>query len=446
MCFGSNACLADSNNLKDIKVGENTFRNLLIQKSSADFINALEDNYPLLNVLMPEIPMFKISPESYDVNDNELPVVLPGKEYNTFYMNGVLEDSIEIGEVPSFSVVVVNENKRVFVSSETRSGSRKYSFISPNYDGTKSTRANIDCTTITNKERKAYEYFHSDDNDNCQKAFQRDYLYYGMTPNSEKGKFNYNTSEYISYIRVNPNAYFNITDRLVGEELIDPTDPYVRSHDETSYSNPLSNEELINRMWTQGSYNFRFEVITSNKTTPSVYYIPLKPSEIWDFHIQLTDYRHSTWFRKARYTYRMIPNNFTSKLVSLDEDLISFGKWDLSKEGAVRYISVFEDDPLTYEEVTQTYEFNTTNKVNGNIKVNFGISDSIKAEAGLSGEHSTNNKKTVEVHFKRAVESDPLGKEIEVHYDDPLIESIKGNVVTRRTYNTGSIEFCITVK
>lgn len=445
--------------LRDKKVGNVTFRDLIEKASSRTFVNCLEEQYPLLNVLFPEIPMVNISPETYDVNNNDLPVILPGEKNNKLFSNGVLEDSLEIGEVPGFNVIVINENSRVVVGPQTRNGMRSYTFKSPNFDGTKTatiTRASIESACITQIEWDAYANFHSSANDNSQKAYQRDYLYYGMTPTSEKGRFNSNTSEYISYIRVNPNAYFTITDKLSGTKHIDPLDPYIQTTDVEQYKRSLSNDELIDRMWTKGAYNFRFEVYHSNSSTPTVCYIPLKPSDIWNFNIELYDYRHSTWFRHSRYRYRIDPNKFTSKVVSLESSLVDFGKWDLSQEALTRYVRILEDDPKTNvsETVTREFDFTTSTKVSGNVKIGLGKdSDSKKGEANVGGEASTSStkKETRTFTVSRSKESDELGS-VTVYFYDPLIESVKPATtlaqtrLIRKTYNTGTIEFCISVK
>ena len=65
--------------VREENIGGKTFKQILESYSSPAFIESIEENIPLLNILFPELFAGKISAETYDVSDVDLPVVLLGK-------------------------------------------------------------------------------------------------------------------------------------------------------------------------------------------------------------------------------------------------------------------------------------------------------------------------------------------------------------------------------
>lgn len=151
-------------------------------------------------------------------------------------------------------------------------------------------------------------------------ALQRDYIYYGLTPTNQSGALNYNVNEYISFIEVNPTTYFNIADQTETGSISD--DPYIKANSVSRKKRDFTESELIDALWTKGAYNFRFEILRSTNESPQILYIPVKPSDIWNFNLDRT-YRHSTAFRHSKYTYKIDPNKFTSKRFYLSPGDIS---------------------------------------------------------------------------------------------------------------------------
>lgn len=286
--------------ISDVKINEKSFRDILISYSSKEAIEEIENNVPLLNILVPEITFFDIYPQDLDTDDSEIPVVV-SKDYETaLYFKGEKELSLKKGEIPSFHVFVVNENSRVIIPENNLKsrGVKTIMFKSPNYDGSlvineqpilKSTI--VDNSIVGKKAIDAFSYFNKDDGSINQKAFQRDYIYYGITPQNQTGNLNRSVSEYISFIQVDANSYFNIANEPGTKDYYG--DPKISNHTVTQEKRGLSEEELLDRMWTKGSYNFKFEILTSTQEQSQVVYVPLKPNELWDFNISHS-YRHST--------------------------------------------------------------------------------------------------------------------------------------------------------
>lgn len=435
--------------IKNEKIEGKTFKDILISYSSASEIEEIENAVPLLNILVPEIAFFDVSAENLDVEDNEIPVAVSGEKTTSLYLNGKEEVKLEKGEIPNFHVFVVNINSRVIIPSNKNAGSNTVVFKSPNFDGTiknntplKSTSW-VDASIVGQKAIDAYKYFYKDDGSINQKAFQRDYIYYGITPTKQQGQLNRSVTEYISFIEINPNVYFEISDHKITDSFTN--DPRINSKDgkiltTSQEKRSLSEAELIDRLWTKGSYNFRFEIIKSNAAQPQIVYVPLKPNEIWNFNIDYS-YRHSTWFRRSKNTYTINANKFTSKRVFLNK-MVSLGKWNIADEALSKYVKIYEEDENADETLTETYEMSNA------IKINFdgeGSKSGIGLKAGV--ETNSTEKVTKSITIKRKLDSDPLGF-IEIYFYDPLVENVNHSTGTCNihTYNTGKVEFGISVK
>ncbi|MDE5579625.1 MAG: hypothetical protein K2I85_06745 [Alistipes sp.] len=433
--------------IKDKEINGATFRDILVEYSSENEIAHIEANIPLLNILIPEIAFFGINADNMDCEDSEIPVAVSKETVTALYLNGICEANLKKGEVPDFHTFVVNENSRVKVDAITRDGTPAVTFISPNYDGslrteepltrsTEMTAANVGARAIA-----AYGYFYKDDASVNSRVFQRDYIYYGITPSSDTGTLNRNISEYISFIEVNPNAYFNMSDQRTGEASDDPRiSNTVVEHKKT----PYTEAELIDRMWTKGAYNFRIEIISANSTQPIIVYVPLRPDQLWDFHIAC-DYRHGTWFRKKKYTYAIDPNKFTAKCVYLSSELISFGKWDLSEEALYRYVHILEEDKSVKYTYSVTHEMTkmTSAKVSGGVK--FGVGTKTSGEIGAEISGSTTKTESKTFSYTREEEDDNLGT-IKIYFYDPIIDAKSGSNYLVHTYNTGIVKFGLAVK
>lgn len=438
------------NEIKDQPIGSCTFHESIAKKSSVEFISQIEKAIPLLNILFPNIEMFGISPELYNSNDSELPVVVatPGK--NLMFYAGELTDSISKGQIPDFNVLVVNENERVIINNDvkTRASKGGYTFISPAFDGTQKNGAtrstNASSSLVGSKAISAFNYFYKDDSSVNSMALQRDYIYYGITPQSKSGSLNYSTSEYISFIEVNPTTYFTIADQTNTGSMSD--DPYIKKNSVSRKKQDYTQSELIDELWTKGSYNFRVEVQRSTNEYPQIIYIPVKPSDIWNFNLSRS-YRHSTGFRHSKYTYSIDPNKFTAKRYELTPYQLSLSKWNLSEESVYRYITFIEEDES--QEIDFSYEYEVvkvkSSKFNGDVKLEIGLGKSDKISGGASTEVSGSNttKENRKVTIRRKVGSDPLGS-VRIYFYDPIIENkISTSEYQMRTYDTGHIKFGI---
>lgn len=456
--------------VKDEQIGGVKFHDILSSYSTVDSLNDMTAGIPLLNIYLTRTAIFGIFPEDLDVNDEEVPIAVSMSDSTRFFVNGTLETTMAKGEIPAFHVFVVNENSRVvvnngvdYVSNGLKALSRNdYTFKSPLFDARldnnlKSIRTNM--SVAGRRVHDAFQYFHGAGHGSDQKAFQRDYLYYGITPYKQTGTLNASTSEYLCYIKVSPRAYFKIADVMptgsiqedpICEEQRNPSDEHwVAKYKGTdSQKRKLTQEELVDKLWTKGAYELRFDIIDSKQGEANVIYVPVRPEEIWNFNLDI-DRQHKTWFRHTKSTYKIDPKKFTSKEYFLPE-AIDLGKWDISTESMYRSIRVSEEDDG--EEVTTKYSYEIVRMSSHNFKgstklnVGFGTSDKNSLSGEFSSEATRQNtsRQTSEVSIKETNASDFLGK-VTVYYYDPIVESMTSGLVLH-TYNTGYVTFAITVR
>lgn len=447
--------------VRNSKISGENFRDILVSFSSEEEIYGIEKNVPLINILVPNISFFNISADNLDTNDHEIPVVVSNENTTDLYLNGKIELKIEKGEVPDFHVFVVKENDRVDASSihfnsltaKNNSGKLENTikFLSPNFDKNNSKLKKYNTTTNRIVPRgeldpmliSAFGNFSqnvSSSNIAQNKAYQRDYIYYGITNKDSQGTLNQNVTDYIDYLEVNPNIYFKLA--LNANEKGNPS---ISNNEVSQEKRELSTEELIDRMWTKGAYEFKFEVFSDDSNTSSSVIIPVKPSDIWNFNISHTR-RNGTVFRSSKNTYKINPENFTSKIFRLN-DMVAFTKWDISKESLHRYVNVSEVNlsSTNTQEVSYTVSKVAEGKFNGSVKL--GIGSATNTELGGSGsykEETTEVKKFVRTYN---VADDVLAGSIKVYFYNPVINNIQNqNRCDLFYYSTGAISFSIIPK
>jgi len=426
------------------QIGNKSLRNLLVDKTSETLMDQVEKEIPQLNVLFPKIAMLGVEPEKYDTEDNELPVIVPNDSCNLMYFDGECVDSIPFGDAPAFNVLVVNENSRVIVNNgmKTKSGANSYKFIDPVFDGTqkeKKTKSSVYGiyafpNVIGEKAINSYNYYNNlDPNANNSIYRQREYLYYGVMPEQQIGTFNSEVQDYITFIEVEPEMYFIISDQTSGNNQtqnntssnINNYDPIIKNCNNNGTATvsrkkrDFTTEELINELWTQGAYNIRFDILTSKSNRSIVKYIDVKPEDIWEFNLE-REYVHKTMFRHSKYTYTINPNKFTSKRYILKTPL-SLGSWDLSTEAKERYIFICEEDSGIENE------------------------DLIYINMHYSNLYSDGRTETKSFIFNRNIASDDLGM-TSIDFYDPIIKARVAGIsyVLGTYYHTGSISFGIT--
>jgi len=459
--------------VSDEQIGDKTFRELLVEASSEEQISKIEKNVPLLNIYNVRVDPLEVYPENLDVEDNDIPVAVSMPDSTYLYFNGMREYGLAKGEVPGFNLFVVGLNSRVDAKSIAfANNSRKLNnkghlrrtiaknvmFKSANFDGRELNREIRKSAYVTDAYLEAlvvqaYKIYNKTDNSLYQKAFQRDYIYYGITPTKQKGPLNNSVSEYLAYIEINPNAYF-----IIGDGDKEKEDPHLIRSSYTKKKSALSTQDQIDKFWSQGAYNFKFEIIKSTQREAEVVYVPLRPDEIWNFNIKY-EKKNATLLKHSKHTYKINPREFTAKSVCLN-NLVDLGKWDISKEALTRTVVISEvdgEEDITTENTYQVQKaksrnFSGDNKVTVGLKINDIVNISTEQNTSVSATNSTTTTQTIKVttHYKKG--SDELGKATIYFYDPIILSNISINSIKQihlnqlKTYNTGCVTFSIIAK
>jgi hypothetical protein len=432
----------------DENIGGKTLKQIFEEESSPEFISELEEQLPLLNILFPELITEGISAETYNPDEEDLPVVLLGKDKNYLFYNGECTEFLEENEVPGLNILIINENKRVRVNSTTRSNSsERYTFINPYFDNSHSTKyAEVELDKIGDRAIKAFQYFYSKDGGPNSNAYQRDFIYYGVTPDGDINKRISNITEYICYIEVDPRIYGLIADQDGDAKL---HDTYQENERKIS---ALTDKEVIDNFWTVGSYTFNICVHTSKEKNPYLQPVTGSPSDFWNFNVKREKTRHATRFRHSKWKTTIFLGDFTAKPYYIEKRTMrSLGKWDLSQESLERHVIIYEDDAQETQTKEESYDFTDVvkNDYSNDVKVTYSYqkenTNTSNNEIKYNYNEVVTRRKSYHIIKTFTLGSDKVG-EGDIYYNDPIIEDIVGGIYNIHTYTFGDFTFGITAR
>lgn len=395
--------------------------------------------------------MLGIKPENLDINDNEIPVIFAKEEKNIYYFNGKEDFITPKEEIPNFHAFVINENSTIekIIIPNTNLQSKSINtdepiitFISPIYDNLHpnsknllNSRGRLPARNIPQIVKNAYNHFNNSTSGGAnQIAFQRDYIYYGLTPNTEIGHLNNNIREEFNYITISPNSYFNF--------IRDPKNPKIKENEFSVNKKPVSTDEQIRRMWSDGVYKFNIYNLTSNDSRPEMLSFELRPEDIWNFNIEYNR-RHGSFWRPSRHTYKIDPRKFTSKTINLANtaNRVVFEKWnwDLSKESLHRRLKLVQHNESRSYEETKHYEqsFVKESKFNSG-KAKFKIGPIEFGESPSVNINSTNTRKESTTIVVKGNYGDIELGEITTYFYDPVVINSRYDLYK---YSFGSVQF-----
>ena len=435
-----NKIVYDKQSLRDILLSYCKDENELVQ---------IEQSLPLLNILVPDLSLFwDFNAEKWNVDDKEVSVICRDDKDNTLYEDGENIGKMTTGDIPDFPCLVVKNNERMKVSSvNTRSGEATYEFLSDAFDGSKrkpQTRhyeedinlqptedleAYVNGSEIMESVKNAWNEFK-----NVPNAYQRDYIYYGITKENKPGTLNRYIREKLYRFRIAANAYSAIND---------PTqDPTLQNTQKNK--GYLTNEEIIQKIWTDGNFEFHFKSYISGEDSKEAMEISLKftinPRDVFSLEKIHLKHKNSTAFRQSKNFYTVDAKNLKSKWIYPERvdknanNLVFTLPWDLYNKSLSIFMFVEEWDKgqTITQEKTVVSEF--VNKADFSIEGSGSIgkvSLSTKLGYGFSHTKSVSNKATIQT----TVESDPLGT-LYFQYNDPIIrDEING---TYKLYNVSS--------
>ena len=410
---------------KQLKNGV-TLEEYLEKYLTSDELKCIHKQLPTLTFFVPTLAENSFSVHSWNTID-ELPAVAvkvsENNDVKIYYGNGETE-VFPADIIPGFPVVVVKENERIVRNGEILSKT-----VSENIDETNlifvdeifnnlhgkdlvntKTRANrpdrpVPLPKVDNPEdylpanmKKTYEAYKIYKNTT---GWQRDYIYYGITPTTDKGPFDYNMKEF-----------------LVGFELMGDALGFYRKladqDGDPKSSIPIggvlpANSSIIT--WTEGEYEFKVTTYVGSKSTIGTEYksfFRLKPDQLFRAEVERVISRPGM----PGYTvYKLV--GLKSKRVDLDLPLF---EWDLENYGATIKIAIEEVDGQETEvnSISSSIEFAT----------NFGFDASFGEKVKFGVKFGSTIKEVLNVSntITKTLGGDELG-EVIINFADPVVIS-----------------------
>lgn len=445
-----------------------SFREILLQYCDSESqLEEIENALPLLNILVPDVSWLSsdgFSANNWDTEDNEIVVTYrEGNCNNEYFGNGEVVCELDENQIPAFPFLVVKNNERMMVSGITRSGFT-YEFKNDAYNGllTKGGTHNYNGTVVptmignssnvTASELRqisqvaynAYEEFGA----NSSIAPQRDYCYYQMTnENLTDGTLQRNVYERLLRFKLNLNTisfYDDDSGDPLKDNTIDTSFIYYKGENDIEELSPdavmnFGLLELNTSFFEDGNLEIVINCIRqtpSGQTIQSPYYFTVKPSDLFEFNNVRFYYIHSSFWRKAKYTYVYDKNYIVSKWY-YPETNIYFFNWGLGANSVDYYLEISEQDSGDTVTKVNTFSFGFT----ANITHNEG-NDEKKTTAGL-GITTTLGYQISRTHLEK---SDIIAVPM-INYGEDFVlnRTISGNdtLFTLRNYDNNAISVCI---
>jgi hypothetical protein len=404
--------------VKDSRLSDGkTFRDhLLNYYEDQTKLTAIENKVPLLTIFVPELPEKTFSAELWNpVSD--IPVVgITSQLTNDVRMvDSKGEVSILSSDlIPGYPVVVIKENERVRASQKKgatlrSSDNRQFEFLADCFNGPQKADARLaNWSELSSSVISGW--FATTGHD----AWQRDYVYYGMNPESsaypavEEGTFHYDNMEHITTFKMvgTPQyAFSKISDQTSGPNA----DPKTK----TSTS--------PNSGWTGGFFEFKVKVLLNARNGIGAEYetfFAVGPNQLFTL------------------TYTKSGKNYIPSVTGFAEAKINLPlfHWNLYEYATTIKIEIEEVDATGTTTTTTTVSANFVN----NFEINAGIEEPLKV--GLKfGQSSTI---TMQQQYQRSYTegNDQLGEVIVNFADDIILGNTTGTLwgpYITREYATG---------
>lgn len=404
--------------IKNVNLSDgNTLESLLLSYIDQEVLASISEKIPTLTIFVPTLPENTFSAALWDI-EKDIPEVAFRTSFTnditSFDSNGV-EDIIEANLIPGYPIVVIKENERMIannasadskgISLLTKAGSTKtFSFLSEVFDNTDT---NEEVSAIQTKaaykpsvkEQKIFDAFDVFPN---YSDWQRDYIYYNLTPTQTKGAFDLRYREHVVGFQMLGDA------RNAMNKIADHTgDPRIDGKwHEHSFSGTGGMTGQITG-WTDGEFEFKVKYCLGSASpagTEISTYFRVNPMALFNV--------------KPKKNYNESKNKFeiegvTALYVKLDIPLF---EWNIENYSAIISINVEEVD-LT-ETVRNTVAIGTKRATNFNYEATFGEVVKNGLKFGGSAEQST----TVTYETVTQTGSEDLGTVI-INFGDQVILS-----------------------
>ena len=443
--------------VKDVVISDNqTFEEIIRKYDSQKELESIIKTSPLLTILVPDwswvnAECFSLKSWSTDSADVGVSYTSNHSSHEIFH-NGEYAFSMQNGEYSTAPILIVKNNERISYSGLTKSGEQIYSFNRDNYIDLhteaqtkasstfetieldyETTSNTINAMVLYSRVRGAYG------KTNGTNVPQRDYIYYGLTPDNNQGSLNTNFYERLYQIKISPTAKGVFDDPLGSTTTAtDFKADTVRIVDRTDR---LTNEEIAAASWGEGSIELTITIYNGGIPIVKKLSIPFDVA----FDVKQIELRTNiNWLGavKSRTYYLVIPSDLdasesvVSKWIPVNYDLFN---WDISKYPSEYFVEFYECDSAT----TTTTEKNFTHTFTYMTNYTINLQDpSGILKIGYSGGNSTTRDQQYSYSETHTRSDDNFGNFI-VQYNDKIVLSQTTTSATIKTYNTGYIQAMI---
>jgi len=370
-------------------------------------LKEIEQEYPTLTIFIPTLPENSFSAEIWDA-ENDIPAVsyissTSVEGIPVIYSNGE-EGVIEFDIIPTYPIVVVKENERIVKTSTNKSA--KGSAVTLRSGQTTSIEFIDDVFNNQNKinddselrarplDSKYNKLFSAFDVFGTSAGWQRDYIYYNLTPTVRERPYE--------------NAYM---EQIVGFEMVGDGLGALRKISDQA-GDPQAKDEIPNggrdthprSIWTDGEFEFKVKIYLGTKSpigTELITYFRAMPEQLFDL----------IYTRKNGAYYKLTK----AEPLRLNLSLPLFD-WNLENYSSTIKIAIEEVDATQTSIVTSS----TTVEFAANFEYSVGFGEVVKK--GLKFGASVKQTRTNSFQISTTYGNDELG-EVIVNFEDPIIVS-----------------------
>lgn len=360
--------------------------------SDKKVLKQLEKEFPTLTILVPQLPENSFNARVWDINSQipKVGVAIQSSNQMAIFNNKGEEKILELQYTPGFPIIVIKENERVISESndnfkkinsniiQSKMG-KKFRFTFNNFDKKISKKARfVSPSQIDSKLISAYNTYLNDD------GWQRDEIYYDITPGQTRGQFNYDFQESIKSFTLvgDPWSEYNFIADQDGDATINGIRGGGSSH------------------WAGGAFEFKVSYLVNAKNgTGAEFYdgFSARGEDLFNLsYIKI----FNRWFGED--VYILDVNNISFKQMPLNLSLMS---WDLNNYASSLKIKIEEVD-LTEKKVeteNTTAKFATNFAIDGptlilkKIGLKFGASQELAQSQTFTKEYTQGNDQLGEV-------------------------------------------------
>lgn len=402
-----------------------TLEDMLLKHINLDKLSLIQERIPNLTIFVPELPENSFSAEIWNTN-NDIPLVgvrMKYEDYTPLYDLRGNESILEGKYIPTYPVVVIKENERIIAESSSSSstlsrgnGGVKFAFIDDAFDNISKKETKINSTTRAgNVITGVYEYTYYDsrgvkynivvpelfhkildayDVYAGRSGWQRDYIYYNLTPENPEGPFKTNFKE-----------------SIIAFEMVGDANACLAKISDQSGDLQRNDTKFVGSRatyWPEGEFEFQVQVYLGTKVAfgnELITFFRVKPTELFDME----------YIRDRDNPQNMMITGVTNRRVYLSTPLPLF-EWDLENYSASVKIAIEEvdDTQTTKKAVATSSEFAT----NFSFSANWGE----KVKVGTQFGASNKEVRTTSYEVTTTHGNDVLG-EVIVNFGDDVIVS-----------------------